>query len=166
MPRQYRKFANPAFFVQTAARCIKSPFTAATSIRNQGTLAVQIWSETRIYFGGLHHAVALCERAHISESVCLDEASSDLNHRVPTTYDDLYPSSRLIPNAMQNGLGFSPVDRPGDIRPRRPDDSTLNPLSRPSSQKKTQFYEDFRESLPTANRYSKTRQTKWRWRQS
>src|SRR6202022_52634 len=61
--------------------------------------------------------------------------------------DDLYPSSRLIPNAIQNSLGFSPVDRPGDIRPRRPDDSTLNPLSRPSSQKKTQFYGDFRESL-------------------
>ena len=49
---------------------------------------------------------------------------------------------------MQNSLGFSPVDRPGDIRPRRPDDSTLNPLSRPSSQKKTQFYGDIRESLP------------------
>ena len=47
--------------------------------------------------------------------------------------------SRLIPNAMQNSLGFSPVDRPGDIRPRRPDDSTLNPLWRRSSPNKTHF---------------------------
>jgi hypothetical protein len=35
-----------------------------------GHLAAEIWSETGICFGSLHHAVAPCERVHISESLC------------------------------------------------------------------------------------------------
>jgi hypothetical protein len=41
----------------------------------------------------------------------------------------------------------SPIDPPGDIRPRRPDDSSHSPLWRSSSAEESSIYGDFREFL-------------------
>jgi hypothetical protein len=104
------------------------------------------------------------ENTKISQSVCMNESAQI----EPSPSSDTRRAEDLLadPKRVANRPRFSQADRPGDIRPRRPEDSTCNPLWRSISGVKNSILWGFPPVFTAANRYSKNRQTKWRWRQS